>query len=116
MYNETCIPALYLLSLPTLLRCLMPFSPRVDTYLPNADFVLSPSTAPARAHSCVAFWRTVVSVPCALLNVGHGLVGSGTVQYGVYTTILRKVAPSDDAVAMPLVLGYMGAGNTLLFL
>lgn len=39
-----------------------------------------------------------------------------TTQYGVYSTMLAKAAPSDDAVSMPLVLGYVGAINGILLL
>ncbi|CAM9384091.1 unnamed protein product [Sphacelaria rigidula] len=34
--------------------------------------------------------------------------------YGVYSTMLAKAAPSDDAVSMPLVLGYVGVINGIL--
>ncbi|CAM9482215.1 unnamed protein product [Ectocarpus sp. 12 AP-2014] len=38
------------------------------------------------------------------------------VGYGVYSTILTILCPSDDEVSMSLVLGYLGVANALIFL
>ncbi|CAM9559225.1 unnamed protein product, partial [Ectocarpus fasciculatus] len=47
---------------------------------------------------------------------GDAAAFMSAVGYGVYSTILTALCPSDDEVSMSLVLGYMGVANALIFL
>jgi solute carrier family 35 protein F5 len=47
---------------------------------------------------------------------GDFLALLSAVMYGVYCTALRVMSPSDDVVSMPLMFGYMGLFNGVIFL
>jgi solute carrier family 35 protein F5 len=53
-----------------------------------------------------------VEVPSVLLGDGIALIGA--IAYSCYTVVIKIYVPNDDAVAMPLLFGYLGMLNALI--